>query len=112
MQIHTAVNMQESEVKKLSPSQMKQMSDLYKSIFLVMYIWEKKPFTNSSRKPLRVYFKFLHKAPPGRLVYRGIEPERLTGLINKTRIEANFDSEYRYITMLPLKRRPVGGFFV
>ncbi len=69
-----------------------------------MYKWEKKPLANVKGELLQVHYKNLHKAPPGVLVYKGIEPQCLKGIKNRILIDADYHSENRFITILPLKR--------
>ena len=106
--IHRAVNMTDVEVDKLSAAEIKAMNKLYKDTFNPLYKWGKKPFTDGSGKPIWVHYKFLHRAPPGRLVYRGLEMTRLKKICNQVLVDADYNSEYRNITVLPLKHGPHG----
>ena len=106
--IHIAVNMIDVKVDKLSAAEIKAMNKLYKDTFTPLYKWGKKPFTNGSGKPIRVHYKFLHRAPPGRLVYRGLEMTWLKKICNQVLVDADYNSEYRNITVLPLKHGPQG----
>ena len=56
-----------------------------------------------------MHYKYLHRAPPGRMVYRSIHKGRLQGILNRVRINGDYHSEYRLITVLPLKRGPYGS---
>ena len=56
---------------------MKAMNKLYKQVFMPLYKWGKKAFSSVDGKLLHIHYKFLHQAPPERLVYRGIERSRL-----------------------------------
>lgn len=107
--IARCVQMNELEVKKLLPKEIKAMKALYKSTFDPLYKWGKKPFEAADGKPLRVHFDYLHKAPVARLVYREIQPQRLKGVINKARLETDYHCESRCITVLPIKLGPYGA---
>jgi hypothetical protein len=56
-----------------------------------------------------IHLDRLHKAQPGGLVYRGIEEERLIGIINATRAASKATTPKIDIRVLPLKSRPVPG---
>ena len=77
LSIHKCVNMTDVEINKLTPTEMKAMNALYKQVFSPMYAWGKKPLTNESGEGIRVHYKYLHRAPPGRMVYRSIHKGRL-----------------------------------
>lgn len=106
--IHKAVNMTDAEVGKLAPEEIKEINKLYTKVFKPMYRWEKKPLANAKGELLRVHYRFLHKAPAGVLVYRGIEASRLKGIKNQILVDPDYHSEKRYITVLPLRAGPYG----
>ena len=106
--IARAVNLTDTEVAKLEPSEIKEINKLYNTVFKPMYIWEKKPFVAVNGELLRVHYKYLHQAPSGRLVYRSIHQQRLVGIKNRILVDADYHSENRYITVLPLRRGPYG----
>ena len=108
LSIHKCVNMTDVEINKLMPTEMKAMNVLYKQVFSPMYAWGKKPLTDESREGIRVHYKYLHRAPPGRMVYRSIHKGRLQGILNRVRINGDYHSEYRLIIVLLLKRGPYG----
>ena len=106
--IAQCVKMEEPEIRKLSPKALKVMKSLYTSVFDPLYIWGKKPLADPFGDAQRVHFDYLHQAPVATLVYRGIEETRLTSMINKARLDTDFDSEFRYITVFPMKLGPYG----
>ena len=106
--IQRAVNMTNVDINKLSPEEMKAMNKLYLDFFTPLYKWAKKPLEISPSKLMRVHYKFLHQAPPGKLVYRGIQHDRLKKIKNRILVDGDYTSESRFITVLPLKERPYG----
>lgn len=108
--ISLCVAMKEAEIKKLDPKHLKVMKSLYKTHFDCMYKWKKTPFVDAAGKTLRVHFDYLHRAPEGRIVYRGIEETtRLPGMMNKARLKTDYDVDWRIITVLPVKMGPYGA---
>ena len=57
---------------------------------------------------MRVHYKFLHQAPSGKLVYRGIQQDRLKKIKNMILVDGDYTSENRFITVLPLRVGPYG----
>ena len=108
LSIHKCVNMMDVEINKLTPTEMKAMNALYKQVFSPMYASGKKPLTDESGEGIRIHYKYLHRTPPGRMVYRSIHKGRLQGILNRVRIDGDYHSEYRLITLLPLKHGPYG----
>ena len=108
LSIHKCVNMTDVEINMLVPTEMKAMNALYKQVFSPMYAWGKKLLTNESGEGICVHYKYLHRAPPGRMVYRSIHKSRLQEILNRVRIDGDYHSEYRLITVLPLKLGPFG----
>ena len=106
--IAQCVKMEEPEIRKLSLKSLKVMRSLYTSVFDPLYIWGKKPVADVFGEPYRVHFEYLHQAPVATLVYRGIEELRLKSMINKARLESDYDSEFHYITVFPMKLGPYG----
>ena len=106
--IAQCVKMDEPEIRKLSPKSLKVMKTLYTNVFDPLYVWGKKPIADLFGVPLRIHFDYLHQAPVASLVYRGIEEQRLKNMINKARLESDYDSEFRIITVFPLKLGPYG----
>ena len=80
-------------INELTPTEMKAMNAIYKQVFSLMYAWGKKPLTNESGEGVRVYYKYLHRAPPRRMVYRSIHKGRLQGILNRVRIDGDYHSE-------------------
>ena len=72
LSIHKCVNMTDVEINKLTPTEMKTMNALYKQVFSPMYAWGKKPLTDESGEGIRIHYKYLHRAPLERMVYRSI----------------------------------------
>ena len=106
--IQRAINMTDVDINKLSPEEMKAMNKLYLDFFTPLYKWAKKPLEMSPGKLMRVHYKFLHQAPPGKLVYRGIQQDRLKKIKNRILVDGDYTSESRFITVLPLKEGPHG----
>ena len=108
LSIHKCVNMMDVEINKLMPIKMKAMNALYKQVFSPMYAWGKKPLTDESREGICVHYKYLHQAPPRRMVYRSIHKGRLQGILNRVHINGDYHLKYRLIIVLPLKHGPYG----
>ena len=106
--IAQCVKMEEPEIRKLSPKSLKVMRSLYTSVFDPLYIWRKKPIADVFGEPYRVHFEYFHQAPVATLVYKGIEELRLKSMINKARLESDYDSKFRYIIVFPMKLGPYG----
>ena len=106
--IAQCVKMDKLEIKKLSPKSLKVMKTLYVNVFDPLYVWGKKSIADLFGVPLRIHFDYLHQAPIASLVYRGIEEQRLKSMINKAQLESDYDSEFRIITVFPLKFGPYG----
>ena len=60
----------------------------------------------SPGKLMHVHYKFLHQAPPGKLVYRRIQQDRLKKIKNRILVDGNYTLESQFITVLPLKEGP------
>ena len=95
--------MEEPEIRKLSPKSLKVMRSLYTSVFDPFYIWGKKLVVDVFGEPYRVHFEYLHQALVATLVHRGIEELRLKSMINKARLESDYNSEFRYIIVFLMK---------
>ena len=100
--------MTDTEINKLSATEMKAMNKLYQEVFMLLYKWRKKPLADAKGRLLRVHYKFLHKDELGRLVYRGIEQSRLKRIKNRILVDSGYHSENWYITVYPIKTAPQG----
>jgi hypothetical protein len=107
--IERCINMTSFDIEKLNPAQMAEMKKLYQDTFDPLYIFGAGPLTGDNNNPMQVHFSYLHKAPAGKIVYRGIQEDRLNAIINQTRIQSKFNCSERVIVVLPLKLRPYGG---
>jgi hypothetical protein len=73
--IERCVNMTSSDIEKLNPGQMAKMKKLYQDTFNPLYIFRAGSLTGDDNNPVQVHFSRLHKAPAGKIVYRGIQED-------------------------------------
>jgi hypothetical protein len=76
------VTMSVADIERLSTAKMKEMKSIYHNYFNGLYEWGIKPLTDAQGTPIMVHYKFLHKAPVGDIVYRGIRRDRLVAITN------------------------------
>jgi hypothetical protein len=107
--IERCVNMTSFDIEKLNPGQMAEMKKLYQDTFDPLYIFGAGPLTGDDNNPLQFHFSRLNKAPAGKIVYRGIQEDRLNAIINQAHIQSKFNCSERVIVVLPLKLGPYGG---
>jgi len=82
---------------------LKAMKALYYSTFTPIYKFGKKLVVDKKGQLICIHFDYLHKAPIGKLVYRGIQAERLEGIMNKACVDVDFVFDKQFITILSLK---------
>jgi hypothetical protein len=109
LNVETCVTMSAADIERLSTAKMKEMKSIYHNYFSGLYDWGTKPLTDAQGTPIMVHYKFLHKAPAGDIVYRGIQRDRLIAITNQVRIQSKFHASDRIITVLPLQRGPYGA---
>jgi hypothetical protein len=79
--LERCINMSSTDIDKLNKGQREEMKKLYHNNFLSLYVWEHTCLKKDDVK-VKVHYSHLHKAISRKIVYCGINEERLQAIQN------------------------------